>query len=209
MWYRWTAPASGSTTFYAGTGFLVAVYTGGRVEELAPVQGSPRDPSSVQTLAAVAGTVYTISVVAGQDSEGERFTLTWTPPPPNDAFAAAERLSLRSGQVEGTNLGASGERGEPRHRGVGGRHSVWYSWRAPATGRVRFTTAGSDFDTVLAVYVGGRVDALRLIRNDDDSGPGLTSRVVFSAARGTVYRIAVDGYRTAAGRLVLAWTRAG
>jgi len=207
VWYRWTAPASGLTTFFAGSSPVVAVYTGSRVEDLVPVPRSGRDPSSRQSLDAVAGTVYAIAVDGSDEPDGE-FTLTWTPPPAHDAFAAAEELRGRSGRARGTTLGASAEPGERRHGRVGGRHSVWYTWRAPAAGPVRFSTAGSDFDTVLAVYVGARVDELRLIRANDDGGPGLTSRAIFVASRGTVYRIAVDGYRSSGGGFVLAWAPA-
>ncbi len=35
--------------------------------------------------------------------------------PPNDAFAAAQPLATLSGVVEGTNVGATGESGEPEH----------------------------------------------------------------------------------------------
>ena len=67
-------------------------------------------------------------------------------------------------------------------------------------------TYGSDFDTLLAVYIGTSVDALTEVASDDDGGPGLTSRVVFSATGGTTYRIAVDGYGGDEGNLVLSWS---
>jgi hypothetical protein len=68
-------------------------------------------------------------------------------------------------------------------------------------------TAGSSYDTVLAVYTGSRVDQLRQVAaNDDVSRSGMTSRVTISVRAGTTYRIAVDGYQGAAGSIRLTGT---
>ena len=127
------------------------------------------------------------------------------PPPPasNDNFANAQNISGCSGSVTGTNLNATKEAGEPNHLAPatgGGMRSVWYQWQAPSSGDVTVTTAGSGFDTVLAVYTGTAVNALTLIVNNDDipDVPGqphiTTSSVTFAANAGTTYRIAVDGF---------------
>src|SRR6185369_5397011 len=72
----------------------------------------------------------------------------------------------------------------------------WYNWQAPASGSATISTAGSTFDTVLAVYTGNAVNSLTLIGNSDDVDPGvtLTSSVTFTATAGTTYRIVVDGF---------------
>ena len=54
-------------------------------------------------------------------------------PPPNDNFADAVVITGQSGQVQGTNVGATSELGEPQH-GYGYGLSVWYRWTAPSTG---------------------------------------------------------------------------
>ena len=55
-------------------------------------------------------------------------------------------------------------------------------------------TAGSNYDTLLAVYTGGGIGALTpVVSNDDVSTSDTTSRVTFSVTGGTSYRIAVDG----------------
>src|SRR5215207_829905 len=118
-----------------------------------------------------------------------------TTPPANDNFASAQTITGCSGSVNGTNVGATRESGEPNHSpdNNGGSRSVWYSWTAPASGPAQITTAGSTFDTVLAVYTGGAVNSLSLIGKNDDLDPGVTvtSNVQFTASAGTTYRIAV------------------
>jgi len=128
--------------------------------------------------------------------------------PPNDAFGAAVSLAGASGVTSGTNVAASKESGEPAHAGNPGSASVWYRWTAPTSGRFGFDTLGSDFDTLLAVYQGSSVDALRLVRaNDDADPPGdeFWSRVVFDAVAGAAYAIAVDGYDAETGDFPLRW----
>jgi hypothetical protein len=41
--------------------------------------------------------------------------------------------------------------------------SVWWSWTAPFPGPVTITTAGSDFETILGVYLGITLSTLRLV----------------------------------------------
>jgi hypothetical protein len=113
-------------------------------------------------------------------------------PPANDAFDAAVELSGRSITVSGSNKDATKETGEPNHAGELGGASVWFRWTAPASGETTVTTCGSDFDTLLAAYTGGSVNALTgVASNDDDCG--LQSSITFTAAEGETYRIAVDG----------------
>ncbi|HEY0729148.1 MAG TPA: hypothetical protein VGD38_13810, partial [Pyrinomonadaceae bacterium] len=119
-------------------------------------------------------------------------------PPPNDNFAAAQVISGCVGSVNGTNVGATAEGGEPNHSPpsiVAGNRSVWYQWQAPVSGTVEIDTAGSGYDTVLAVYTGNAVNSLALVIKNDDVVQGDTSSFVsFSALAGQTYRIAVDGF---------------
>jgi hypothetical protein len=147
---------------------------------------------------------------------------TGTPPPPpppppsapaNDNFVNAQVVtgcSSPTGGVPGTNVGGSREAGEPSHSPDNdpGSASVWYQWQAPSTGSVTFTTAGSDYDTLLAVYVGNNVGGLSaIIKNDDVTlGSVRTSSVTFNATANTVYRIAVDGWGGDTGNIKLNWT---
>jgi hypothetical protein len=117
------------------------------------------------------------------------------PPPSNDNFAAAQVISGCSGNVNGTNVSATKESGELDHASNGGTRSVWYQWVAPSTSSVTITTAGSSFDTVLGVYTGSAVNNLTTFGTNDDVGSGDTSsRVIFNATAGVVYKIAVAGF---------------
>ena len=143
-------------------------------------------------------------------------TPTPTPTPPNDNFANAQVISGCSGSVNGTNVGATKEAGEPNNpESPTSTKSVWYQWQAPSTGNVTITTAGSTFDTVLAVYVGTSLTSLgTAVASNDDNSPDLTSGVTFPASAGTVYRITVNGFDNASsggdvGNIVLNWAQSG
>src|SRR6266516_3949276 len=89
--------------------------------------------------------------------------------PANDDFANAYNLVPPGiGSTNGNNINATEEIGEQFIFGVPGGQSVWYMWTAPSDGPVTFTTAGSDFDSLLGVYVGPTVDNLTLINEGYD-----------------------------------------
>ena len=102
-------------------------------------------------------------------------------------------------------VGASREAGEPAHAGNIGGSSVWFAWTAPTTGTVTINTAGSSFDTLLAVYTGSSVSGLAAVASNDDANypVTLTSAVTFHVVAGQTYRIAVDGWNGAAGNIML------
>ena len=79
--------------------------------------------------------------------------------------------------------------------GLSGHDSpdVAYFWYPPTTGPYIFSTEGSDFDTVIAVYESDC--ATELACNDDDlSSFASTSAVELHVSSGTGYVIVVDGY---------------
>ncbi|MGI8758064.1 MAG: hypothetical protein ACR2K0_02030, partial [Acidimicrobiales bacterium] len=127
--------------------------------------------------------------------------------PANDAFAGGQVISGASGSVAGSNVEATKEPGEPDHAGNPGGASVWYRWTAPATGSARFDTAGSSFDTTLAVYTGSSVSTLAPLASNDNASGDFTSALNFPATAGAEYRIAVDGFSGATGSVVLNWSQ--
>ncbi|HEU5239528.1 MAG TPA: NF038122 family metalloprotease, partial [Pyrinomonadaceae bacterium] len=137
------------------------------------------------------------------------------PPPPaptNDNFANAQTISGCTGSVTGTNFSATSESGEPSHdppdpTSLSPSHTVWYQWQAPSSGSVTLTTAGSDFDTIIAIYTGGSINSLTRLAFNDDVDPGVvvTSTVTFSATASTIYRIAIDGWGGDQGTIKLNW----
>src|ERR1051326_6125529 len=72
-----------------------------------------------------------------------------------DNFADRQTVTNASGQIDGSNVGASREANEPQSGGKLGGHSVWISWVAPADGVATFRTDGSSFDTLLSAYYFG------------------------------------------------------
>ena len=130
-------------------------------------------------------------------------------PPANDLFAARTVISGLMGQVNGTNVEATNETGEPDHAGVSGGQafsaSVWYDWTAPTSGGASFNACQNPaYDTVLAVYTGDDVGALTEVASNDDAC-SFQSVVGFAAVAGTSYKIAVDGFFGDQGTFTLTW----
>ncbi len=77
---------------------------------------------------------------------------------------------------------------------------AWFFYVATCDGNVKFTTTGSDFDTVLTLYddCGGPEVAC-----DDDGGPGSTSAFTVPVIAGEDYFIRVAGFNGAEGSFVL------
>ncbi|MDH6099509.1 pre-peptidase C-terminal domain-containing protein [Anabaenopsis sp. FSS-46] len=120
----------------------------------------------------------------------------------NDNFVNA--IIINRNITTGSNIGFTGEVGEPAQQGV--INSAWWSWTAPATAnRVIIDTIGSDFDTVLSVFTGNTVDGLTLVAQNDDLGEDNSkqSRVSFNITPGTTYYLAVDGYGNETGNITL------
>ena len=229
-WWRWTAPISGPTvinTVDSSFDTLLAVYTGNSVSTLRKVaENDDIDPAQDQVqsevnIDATAGVTYWIAVDGFTDGiiqeEGSiRLDISQRggQPTGNNQFANAIALTGSRGVVTANNLRFTRETGEPSHGGIRGNRSAWWQWSAPGDGIVRFETTGSAFDTLLAVYTGDSVNALKLVVENDDiiSGDVWQSRADFVAKKGTLYRIAVDGFYDAGppvtqdeGNIRLAW----
>ena len=229
-WWRWTAPISGPTvinTLDSSFDTLLAVYIGNSVSTLRRVaENDDIDPilDNVQSevnFGATAGVTYYIAVDGFSDGiiqEDGNIRLDISQkggqPTGNNQFADATTLTGAQGVVTANNLRFTRENGEPSHGGVRGSRSAWWQWTAPNDGTVRFETTGTAFDTLLAVYTGDSVNALKLVMENDDivSGDVWQSRLEFVAKKGTLYRIAVDGFYDAGppatqdeGNIRLAW----
>jgi subtilisin family serine protease len=127
--------------------------------------------------------------------------------PANDDFANAQSISGASATVNGTDVNATREFGEPDHLPDSsslGDKTVWYNWTAPSSGQVNLDTCTMDFDTFLAVYTGGSVGGLSQLASNDDSIPcDSGSQLSFTATAGTTYRIAVGGVGGSEGTFTL------
>lgn len=209
VWFRWTASRTSRVAFEtcgSELDTLLAVYTGNAVDTLTQVASSDDvdcgTASRVRFLAS-AGTEYRIAI-DGKDADTGLFELVWVSNPANDDRSSPQSIGGNSGSVAFSNVGATGEPGEPEHGGPGGS-SIWFFWVPVSGGAVAFDTCDSDFDTLLAVYVGDSTTPLAA--NDDYEGCDTGSRVAFAASPTTAYLIAVDGYEGDWGEGQLRWTR--
>ena len=218
VWWSWVAPASTPVTINTvGSDFDTAlgVYRGSAVGALMLVAADLRAAGggrSVVTFEAVQGEEYQIAVDGFNNGTGAasgRVVLNLRQFPAgslhaNDDFEHGPPIAAPFLTVTGNNIGATRQPGEPAHGAAPQGKSVWWTWTAPVDGAVTISTTNSQFDTLLAVYTGNSVDALSLVAENDDIDPGREqSSVTFQAAAGVVYRIAVDGYGSEMGLIVL------
>jgi outer membrane protein assembly factor BamB len=129
--------------------------------------------------------------------------------PFNDDFARRATVRGDVNRIRGSVLFATAEPGEPTHGNVAGATAtLWWTWTAPAgAGRLALDTAGSEFDSVLAVYTGAALGTLRLLEaNDNATAATTTSRLVVDVTPGTTYAIAVAGKPGGQGQLQLTLT---
>jgi hypothetical protein len=133
--------------------------------------------------------------------------------PPNDAPADAKAIGP-GGAVSVRTDGAAAE-GEVRSECVkvdneeinAFVHTAWYTWTG--TGRpVTFDTAGSDFDSAVAIYVADVDGGFMEVACSDTVfleplGATLQGRVTFASEAGTTYYVQVGGFLTESGHLRL------
>ena len=207
VWYRWTAPANGAVTFDTegsefNTSIIAAVGTPiGNATQVAQDHDGGRNYTSVMPFTVSAGTTYYISVggegYAFNDARGN-FKLNWNfvNAPSNDNFSRASVLSLTSGgTVTTSTYGASRESNDPDIEFRPGSASIWYTWTAPADGAVTFDTKGSSYDTNLGAFTGSSISNLLKVDDNDDNASiesEKTSKIKFTAVKGTTYRIYID-----------------
>ncbi|HEY6228565.1 MAG TPA: PPC domain-containing protein, partial [Verrucomicrobiae bacterium] len=127
-----------------------------------------------------------------------------------DDFVTALPIVGDTATIVSSNVGMTKEPGEPYHAGNPGGKSIWWHWTASSSRQVNLTTAGTPFNTLLAVYTGAKVSALTPIASDSNSG-GVTNRSIvnFNAVSGQTYFIAVDGLNAASGRINLSLSVGG
>jgi alpha-tubulin suppressor-like RCC1 family protein len=119
-------------------------------------------------------------------------------------------ISVSIGTIDAqtfNSTGATTQPGETNHCGVIGGSSRWLRFKAVEDGTVQIDTIGSDYDTVLAVYlITNKYLARREVACDDNSAPdGLRSWVWFEALAGSNYLVAVDGVGGVQGFTYLNW----
>lgn len=223
LWSKWTAPGTGTMTINTlGSNFdtVLAVYTGVPLRSLTKIAGNNDAGvgltySSVR-FQAVAGTAYYI-VVDGNKSPTRSGTIVLngngsfleTFPSNNDIASAKNLGSGVTFSESGSVLAATAQNGEPALAGLPATRSVWFTYTAPASGRLVVDTVGSDFNSVLGVYSGtvGVFSSLKLLAANDDIATGnFQSSVSLPVTSGTTYIIKVDGRKSSFGAYTLRGT---
>jgi Leucine-rich repeat (LRR) protein len=163
-----------------------------------------------------------VEVVKGQGADGDegnegkegrqqdgldQFTnlpVSQSPPPSNDDFANATAITL---PYEGTLdvSGATVAVDDPLMGCGDGTNdrTVWYRFTAPGDGFVTVNTAGSDYDTVLAVWQGQRGNLAGRGCNDDGGWWAGTSNLNVGVTSGQSYIIQVASRDAEGGSLAL------
>ena len=142
IWYKWTAPSSGTATFNTiGTGFdtVLGVYAGTSVSSLTEIKsdddGGGSDRTSKLSFEAVSGTTYRIAVYGYSGKTGS-ITLNWS----MSAAPATVKVSFASnggsscGDQEYAVGGTYGSLPEPTRSG-----QKFLGWFTLASGGVRVT----------------------------------------------------------------------
>ncbi|MFD6163554.1 LamG-like jellyroll fold domain-containing protein, partial [Oerskovia sp. NPDC060287] len=81
--------------------------------------------------------------------------------------------------------------------------SLWWRWTAPESGRISFSTSGSELDTTVAVR---RAAAPKtVVASNDDDGDVATSQVTFDSVEGEEYLVEVGTKAGEPGLVTLAW----
>lgn len=213
IWYRWAPAYPARVTFStAGSSFdtVIAVYTGGAVNALTWVaandNASALQATSSCSFIAAAGSDYAIAIDGANDEQGS-VVLQWTTMPLNDDFEDFQALNGVSGNITSSSLGATVQPSEPLATDPSVGSTVWFSWPSVLAGSVTFSTAGSSFDTILAVYSGTDIDGLTLVAANDNNGEQPTSEVTWDADPGARYRIVLAGRDGASGDYSLSWSQ--
>ena len=214
VWWKWRAPFSGQMTITTeGSNFdtTLAVYTGSSLSSLVEVVSNDDIVSGIQRVSKVsfnasADIDYWIAVDGWWNETGEillNLSLTPFSVPANDNFLSAIPVTRQTPFLLGHNGGSTAEMNEPNHAGDSlPLNSIWYSWQADISGSVTISSLGSDFDTVLAVYTGTNMASLTPVVANDEFW-GHQSQVTFNVSKGTIYRVAVDGRMSSAGKVCL------
>jgi GEVED domain len=229
IWYCYTASCTGNVTVsLLGSSYdtMLGVYNGCDCQPTSSALIACNDDFGNQiqsqiTFAATAGNQYLIEVGGyGRDAGRGRLTVHCEgqtpppPPPPPPPPSTPPNNDCANAQPVGdvTKLTFDTQNATFDGRGLCMRSpNIWYCYTASCTGDVTVSLAGSDFDTMLAVYneCGCLPTSSALIACNDDFANQLQSQITFAATAGNAYLIEVGGYGSDTGPGVLTISCAG
>lgn len=228
MWWQWTAPASGRVTVdtvgsaapYLAVQVWLKETSGaviGRVAYNAGEQYTPSNRPSV-SFSVVQGTTYLIGtgtvntstttglrleIILNTNSVVGGMPFTQPVTMANDAFS--QRLTLTGSTTASMvhNYSATVEAGEPTASGI---RTFWWSYTPAANGRLSLSTVNSDaISKNLGIYLGGAVNALKLLEKDSTSYSTNDLTISIPVTAGTTYQISLGSFESASssGALIL------
>ena len=179
----------------------------GETQKIRFVISSPGEPDAVRLYFTASGwnaKAASDSVEMGSDGIGQSGTAQR---PAHDDFAAAAVITGGTGSLSLDLLLATPEPGEPLFTPRDGRPagSVWYRWRAPENGPVRFEIPGpgegaGEGNARVDIFQGNRISKLERIASN-------LWGILFFAEKGQSYRVRVSNFQRAAA-LNLQWSPA-
>lgn len=212
LWYKWTAPSSGTAhlAWQAPFALMAAVYgSGAATPALSDLQRVDDGAAgSCAYFGVTAGQTYWIAfdgqANAGSLGDAGQFTFVLNAPLASQGVWPALRWDEVQ-ELTGSSLTLAGysgfgiEAGEPD---LGGRvqDSVWYSWTPDQSGRASFTRVDSDGSMYVTAYTGSSLDNLVPVAGNYDGQNGPADTFTFDAVAGELYRIQVGGSGEWSGR---------
>ena len=214
VWWNWHSPANGNARVsLAGSAFdtLLKAFEGNSLSNLILIAENDDyegESTSEVEFYAEAGKIYYFSVDGFEASSGEiaialSLAEVVTQGPDNDSKKGARSIDLFPAGISGTNIGATGKKGEFSDEFEGTiLPSVWWKWKPDQDVHVAIDTTGSDIDTLLEIFTENDNGKLVSVGQSDDFF-GSSSLVHFLAFSQSEYYILVAGRSAEEGLIVL------
>jgi hypothetical protein len=210
VWFKFTAARTGDYLLSScGSSFdtVMQVYSGncGTLSELLCNEGNGPvcyGTAASLKLSATAGSTYYV-LVAGKLGASGSLNMLVIASMSNDECSTATPLSPMVMVTENTDGATFGGLQTSCQSNMG--HDVWFSFSQASPGTVVFSTASSDYDTVLQLYT-GPCNALVPVACNDDADPNnniFTSALTNTIVANALYYIQVGGFAGTSGKLQL------
>ena len=196
-WFSWTATFTGNLlidTFGSSYDTVLAIYDGDPGSEIGCNDDILLNVFSAASVPVIAGHSYLIQTSAyGSDTRGGSLSLNVFG---NDDAPRATPIAGLPFETAQYAAAATFSTDDPVQSCSGGTgtNSVWYSLTPASSGRLRASTLGSDYDTVLSVYSGNPDSGNEIACNDDVDNTVKQSSASFDAVAGQTYLIEVTSW---------------
>jgi hypothetical protein len=201
VWWSWDAPDDGFLNLRVtagGSGRVVNVYQGQELRHLSRLASDGKRGSL--TLQVRKGVTYSICScrLANEPVDVASMQLRFSPPTPQDAFAAGLELFGAQVALEANLVLATSEPFEPEHApGLTDGASLWWTWRPQSDGVAVLGQVGPITDSWISIFEG---DSIQTARRLGYARSG--SDLIFPVAAQKIYRIAVVKDASSPGELV-------